>query len=140
MRAHSSRNIETPPVPTAELRMTLLGERARKYRSWHYRRPLLSRIDEWQVNPGRLIYGRDFPCDVQRPAHVFNGQTEDCCDVKVSIIGPDDSAVYRVQLWLMPNEHTESGQPWVACEFFANADSADLLDQCADLAVRLAFK
>lgn len=95
---------------------TVQGAAARKYAGFTYRKPVMARVDIWQLDPERLHPAHEYPRSVNPPS-LPNTQAVELADYSVRVGATGDDGMSLVQVWLLPNEYTAATEPLMVCEF-----------------------
>lgn len=95
---------------------TVQGEAARLYAGYTYRKPVMARVDIWQLDPERLHPAHEFPRSVNPPSQP-NTQAVDLADYVVRIGACGNDGMSPVQVLMQPNEYTAASKPLLVCEF-----------------------
>ena len=117
------------------VRGTVQGEAARKYPEYTYLKPILVPLDIFQLDPERLRASDEYPRSVNPPS-LPAIRTKDLADYCVTA-GPEDAAGQcKVEVVLLPNEHTCAKKPksifrvWVSpLDTIQSATKDTLLDE-----------
>lgn len=102
-----------------EFRGTVQGAAARKYAGYTYRKPVMARVDIWQLDPERLHPAHEYPRSVNPPSQP-NTQAVDLADYVVRLGASGNDGMSPVQVWMQPNEYTAARKPLLVCEFKAS--------------------
>lgn len=95
------------------LSWTVQGAAARKYAGVTYLKPVLTRVDIWQLDPDRLYPTHEYP-RFPRPPSQPNTKIVELADYMVDVGDERINGMSTVQVWMMTNEHTEKTTPaWV---------------------------
>ncbi len=95
---------------------TVQGEAARLYAGYTYRKPVMARVDIWQLDPERLHPAHEYPRSVNPPSQP-NTKTVDLADYVVRIGASGSDGMSPVQVWMQPNKYTAACKPLLVCEF-----------------------
>jgi hypothetical protein len=116
---------------------TVQGEAARLYAGFTYRKPVIARVDAWQLDPERLHPAHEYPRSVNPPTQP-NTQAVELADYVVRIGASGDGCMSPVQVWMQPNEYTAARKPLLVYEFKVS-NALTLRHEYRAEAERLAF-
>lgn len=94
---------------------TVQGAAARKYAGFTYLKPVLARVDIWQLDPDRLYPTHVYP-RFPRPPSQPNTKIVELADYMVDVGDERINGMSTVQVWMMPNEYPEKKKPLFAYE------------------------
>ncbi len=120
-----------------EFQGTVQGAAARKYAGYTYRKPVMARVDIWQLDPERLHPAHEYPRSVNPPSQP-EMQVVELAKYSVRVGPTDDAGMSPVQVWVMPNEYTAAREPLLVCEFKV-AHAFTLRHEYCDEALTRAF-
>ena len=95
---------------------TVQGDAARLYAGYTYRKPVMARVDAWQLDPERLHPAHEYPRSVNPPSQP-NVQAVELADYVVRIGASSADGMSPVQVWMQPNDYTAAHKPLLVCEF-----------------------
>ena len=121
-----------------EFRGTVQGAAARKYAGYTYRKPVMARVDIWQLEPERLHPAHEYQRSFTPPSSP-NTQTIELADYSVRIGAASNDGMSPVQVWVLPNEYTAATKPLLVCEFRV-AHALTLRHEYRDEALTRAFR
>lgn len=113
------------------------GEAARLYAGYTYRKPVMVRVDAWQLDPERLHPAHEYPRSVNAPSQP-NTQAVELADYSVRVGAAGDDGMSLVQVWMLPNEYTAAAEPLLVCDFKV-AHALTLRHEYRDEALTRAF-
>lgn len=116
---------------------TVQGAAARKYAGYTYRKPVMARVDIWQLDPERLHPAHEYPRSVN-PSSLPNTRAVELADYSVRVGATGDDGMSPVQVWVLPNEYTAATEPLIVCEFKV-AHALTLRHEYRDEALTRAF-
>ena len=100
---------------SAEFHGTVHGEAARAYAGYTYRKPLMSPVNIWQLDPERVRPTHEYPRSVNPPSPP-NIRVVELADYVVRIGATDSYGMKPLQVWMQPNEYTAARQRRLVCE------------------------
>ena len=118
-------------------RGTVIGQAARKYPGFTYRKPVPAKIDIWQLDPERAHPAHEFPRSVNPPSQP-NTQASDLADYTVSIGAAGADGLSPVRVSMRPNQYTGATKPLTVLEFHV-ANAFELRREYVEEAERRAF-
>lgn len=120
-----------------EFKGTVQGAAARKYAGYTYRKPVMARVDIWQLDPERLHPAHEYSRSVNPPS-LPNMQTLELADYSVRVGAAGDDGMSPVQVWMLPNEYTAAAEPLLVFDFKV-AHALTLRHEYRDEALTRAF-
>lgn len=117
---------------------TVQGAAARKYAGYTYRKPVMARVDIWQLDPERLHPAHEYPRSVNPPS-LPNTQAVELADYVVRLGPTGSDGMSPVQVLVLPNEYTAATEPLMVCEFKV-AHARTLRHEYRDEALTRAFR
>lgn len=105
-----------------EFKGTVQGSSARRFAGFTYRKPILPRVDIFQLDPERLHPANEYPRSVNPPSQP-DTQVVDLADYTVRIGSSGGDGLSPLQVWMQPNKYTQARAPMLVSEVkVANAN------------------
>ena len=120
-----------------EFKGTVQGAAARKYAGYTYLKPVMARVDIWQLDPERLHPEHEYPRSLNPPSRP-DMQIRELADYAVRVGAAGNYGMSPMQVWVLPNEYTAATEPLLVFEFQV-AHALTLRHEYRDEALTRAF-